>query len=1194
MFSGDSEQLFRQVFNGTAPTLLMEPSDGRILEANAAAAAFYGWSAEHLATLRLRELNPSATSDAFSSIRPKLDRLMAVHRRADGTTSHVEIFTCPIILQRRELVYATVHHVADNETNAQPVFEQEAVQRERTAQHALLTERERLTAILRGSHVGTWEWNVQTGEAAFDERWAGIVGYAVEELHPSSIDTWMNLTHPDDLSFSAAALEQHFRGETDVYECDARMRHKDGHWVWVLDRGRVITWTADGKPLRMFGTHEDISDRKASELALQQLVAFEDLMVRATGAFFRADDADVDRVFLDVLRRVGTFAEVDRAYIFLYDDTATHMSNSHEWCAPGVTPEIDNLQDLPLDLFPQWNATLLRGETIYIHRVKELAEDWTNEREILEPQGVQSLLALPIAVGGRTMGYIGFDSVRNERAWGEEHRNVLRFLADNVALTMQRVARNNELRAATETARRLASENEQANRAKSDFLSNMSHEIRTPMNAILGYAHLIKQDPLTKRQLEQLDRMTTSAAYLLQIINDILDISKIEANKMTLEERDFEPARVIDHVCSIVSEKAVAKGLQMLVDIERVPKALRGDGGRLGQILLNLASNAIKFTESGHVVVSARPVAETASSYTIRFEVKDTGIGMTPEQTERLFNAFEQADSSTSRRFGGTGLGLAISKRLAELMGGRIGVESESGAGSRFWVELPFQTAKFGARSTTWQIVLEGLHVLVVDPDLDTRDRLVLMLGGGGLRAQGVDSSQAALATLALADRSADPFRIIFIDQRVSGGGLELARGIDGLHLQVLPTAFLLAAQGETFSPGLLDQANIARVLPKPVAPSALADALASYQRGEAPRREEGPPAAELAKRRGARILIVEDNAINRDVIGQLLETVGMAYATANDGRSAVAMVAAERFDLVLMDVQMPDMDGLEATSAIRRLPGMHDLPILALTANAFAADRERCLRAGMNDHIPKPVEPNRLWQGLVRWLPERDRRTQEPFPTLTAPPPPPPLSADLSAVEGLDTKAGLRTLGGNPTAYLRLLRQFANRHVGDAAEVQRLLSRGDQTGAIRTAHSLKGVAATLGMTTIAAMAAEAETLTKQDPPGSRLHDVLALLTAQLATMAASLLARMPLPESASDAVVPAATVDPAEVRAVLDKLQLLLTDGDTAAGDLFRESRALLRAALGADIDPLDELVQDFAYDEALTLIRTLSRTRH
>ena len=790
----------------------------------------------------------------------------------------------------------------------------------------LKEQAERTELALAGGGLGLWDWNIATGETLLDQRFAAMLGEELADM-PPHVDSWSSRCHPADLPIAQAALQRHFAGETPLYQCRFRMKHRRGHWLWILSYGKVVSRATDGTPLRMVGTHQNITAVQLAQLELE----------RQTTALNHTSR----------LAQIGAWE--------LNPTTQTLF-----W-----TDQVRFIHEVEADYVP----TLAKANGFYVGEAATT---------------IQRLVQAAIDHGTRFDVELPLLSAKGNHLWvrvvGEAQR-----VGDTTVLVrgaFQDITEAHRQREALALAKDAA---EAATRAKADFLANMSHEIRTPMNAVIGMTEMLQGTALTVEQAEFLGTIRSSGDTLLNLINDILDFSKIESGHLELEHAPVNLRDCLETALAISGHSAAAKGLDLMIEIEPdVPAAILGDVTRLRQIATNLLSNAVKFTAQGEVVISLSLQPEKR----LRFAVRDTGIGIAADKLDRLFKSFSQVDSSITRTFGGTGLGLAISQRLVALMGGRIEVESTPGQGSTFSFEIPYEATACpaGAGPAHDPAVLQGRRLLIVDDNATNRRILASQARAWGLEAHAAASGPEALQLLDAGTR----FDAALIDVQMPGmDGITLATELRRrLPASQLP---LLALTSHGTASQAFAGLDVARVLSKPARAAVLHAALCElFQPKPKPVEAVGPAdpvavtsagdaSAELNP--ALRILLVEDIEINQQVATLLLGRLGYTAQIANNGVEALEAVARETFDLIFLDMQMPEMDGLTCATQLCEIYPPSTRPwITAMTANALDGDRDKCLAAGMDDYVSKPISGQALVGAIARAVDGlRPRRGETP-----------------------------------------------------------------------------------------------------------------------------------------------------------------------------------------------------------------------
>jgi len=1013
----------------------------------------------------------------------------------------------------------TVQDVTERKRAEEEIHElNESLERrveERTAE--LKASEERYSLVVEGSNDGIFDWNLLDGTIFWNDRFFDIVGLSRADF-TRTLDAFFELVRPEDREKMSEGITAHLE-RSEEFEVEYGMRHAGGGYRTCITRGKAQR-DENGEPFRMAGTVTDITERKKAEEALRLLAEASSelsssLDYRATlaGVASLAVPRLADWCAVDILEEDGSLGRVAVAH---QDPEKLELARQLEERYP-ADPEA-----------PSGTYNVLRTGRSEFHPeipdevLEALAQDEEHLR-LLREVGFTSAITVPITARSRTLGAITLVSAESGRPYTEADLRLAEDLArrsasavDNARLYEEAERELAERRRAEEEIRRLneslenrveertaqlqnaifelerAGENlraakeeaESANRAKSEFLANMSHEIRTPMNGVIGMTGLLLDTDLTEEQKEYAATIQLSGESLLSIINDILDFSKIEAGEMRLETIDFDLRMAVEDVVALFAERAHEKGLELasLVDYD-VPTALEGDPGRIRQVLTNLVGNAIKFTEEGEVVLRAELAEEDPERATVRVSVNDTGIGMTAEQQDRVFESFSQADASTTRRYGGTGLGLTISRQMVGLMGGEIGVESEPGAGSTFFFKLPLRKQPGDARRTPAPPAdLRNLRVLIVDDNATNRHILRKQLLSWAMESGEAEDGFAALEELRRAVRGGDPYGLAILDMQMPGmDGMQLAQHVSD-DPDIAPTRMLLLTSiGQRGDGDEARRAGIEAYLTKPVRQSELYDAIATVMGSPT---ESGEPDAPLVTRHTLRemntehrphLLLAEDNSVNQKVAATMLERLGYRVDVAQNGLEALEALERNRYAAVLMDVQMPGMDGHEATAEIRRREreaspagGSPGIPIIAMTANAMQGDREKALAAGMDDYLTKPVRQEDLDEVLGRWVSgEEGLVPDDGAPAAPAAPP-----SRNGSVLDQEVLANLRDLGD-----AGLLAELAGMFFDDASsrlgELRDAVEAGDAGGVERVAHTLKGSSGNMGAARMSAICAD-------------------------------------------------------------------------------------------------------------------------
>lgn len=850
---------------------------------------------------------------------------------------------------------------------------------QKMAEENLKQNNEQLELVIKATQVGIWDWQVQTGDLKLNERWAEIIGYTLEELGDISIETWLNHAHPEDLEESGVLLEQHWQHKSEAYIYEARMKHKNGHYVWVLDTGKVIEWQEDGKPKRMVGTHFDITDKKLVEQEIAQTNAslakqmkLIKTIVKTQGEFISHSEAEHD--FTSLLKDIMHLTDSNHAFI----GRINHDHGPMEFTLDKYVYHNASVSEKRyIDSINYQNYTISKVDNLIIQSAK-LGEIITlnDSKKIHNSQifkadhpKIYNLVIIPVINNFKTVAIIGL--ANRVPDYDQDIIHWLTPLINTIGQIIESLKNIEEKQITEKLLIDAKNEAEAAGNAKTEFLATMSHEIRTPMNGVLGMLNLLQKSDLNKEQLRKVDMAKTSADNLLSIINDILDFTKIDSGKLKLEHIEFNIRELIDDVSQSLALKSQEKGIEIILDLADLKHShVISDPVRIRQVLINLIGNAIKFTQKGNIVIQANTQIKD-HNLIFQCNIIDTGIGVEKDKIHTLFDSFTQADTSTTRKFGGTGLGLSISKRICHLMNGNIWATSKLGKGSTFSFEIPVDQHNI---STPISLPdnFEDLKILIADKSIRTCEAVNRQL----LAWHNHPTYTCDLASTVENLKNNTSYDFIFIDQSLFDENLFSFRDAMMDYIKANTTKFILMTNIHQKESDI-DINNLGFIyhFAKPITTKDLIDSFSLVSSGpETQQKAIESTRKELPK--NSKLLLVEDILFNQEVASMLLLDMGIKCQIANNGQEAVditkeMILDKKPYDAILMDCQMPIKDGYDATREIKAFCKEQevDIPIIAMTANAMSGDAEKCFSAGMDDYLSKPIDEDKLFSILVKWL---------------------------------------------------------------------------------------------------------------------------------------------------------------------------------------------------------------------------------
>lgn len=1061
------------------------------------------------------------------------------------------------------------------------------IRERKMAEEILRLLNERFDLAVKSAGIGVWDWDVAKNLLYWDERMFRL--YGIDNTNFSgAYESWLKGLHPDDKQKSDEAIKLALAGDNE-FDSEFRVVWPDGQIRHLKAFGRVLR-DGYGNAVRMTGVNYDITDRKLSEERLLLDQKRLESLIRVSQFKTRSVKELLNFALEEAISLTGSKI----GYIYHYDSAKREFTLDSYSKSVMKECSLDSPKSCyDLERTGLWGEAVRQRRPILINDYKAY-----NPHKKGYPEGHAHLfryLTIPVFADDKIVGVVGV--ANRETDYNNTDILQLTLLMDSTWKVAERIRSEKELFEAKEAA-------EAATKAKSEFLANMSHEIRTPMNAIVGLGHMMMKTDLSPKQWELMTKMGSSARSLLGILNDVLDFSKIEAGKLEIENTEFSLFDNLARIAEMTAIRSDQKGLEVIFSVEAgVPDLLTGDPLRLEQVLSNILGNAVKFTDHGHIRLNVSIAGEDEVEKTLRlcFAIEDTGIGIEKEQAERLFQPFTQSDSSTTRKFGGTGLGLSICKRLVDMMGGSISVESELGKGSVFSF-----TAVFGMAPVLNLIPgriespLAGKRILVADDNDLARELSKSMLERLSGMVTCVSSGKEAVEELLLACRNNGqiPYSIALIDWK-----MEDMDGIETLIMirqkPELSDLRLILAIPSTADEDLKHRAKLAGAdsfVSKPVLFQNLQNSIykaAGIATVDMPNKIEGIKSGHdfLKMFEKKTVLLAEDHPINQMIAMDLLESAGMKVVVANNGDEAVR--AIERmgadFSAVLMDIQMPVMDGYQATKLIRKRYPATDLPIIAMTAHAMTEERDRCLMAGMNDHIAKPVDMDELYSVLARWI--KGIPVEKPAPDAYVESVPDNVKTSLidEDLPGFDIKASLKRLGGNEKLFMNLIKSFKNNNSSFYGEITEAISTGNKDRAASIVHTLKGVSGNVGAKDVFATSVELEKA-MADKDQVLTESLLQELGSNLETAfrAADLLESMKADDQVTDGSKMADDNQVSDLSLIIDKLKRFLTDSDLRAEEAFDELRHVMKRS--PVLDEIGEHVGNLDFRKALEAMNRLT----